>query len=142
MTDWFQKETVQRVGRVILVTNKNDTPPLLKALAIEFRNRVLVGVILGSADDEAKSQLTVQKTPAVLRVDNPSAFGSEKLKAKVFKGDLKKGSLIDFFIDAVDFARKGSPRKTGVSRPDAKKLVADEQTQTTTEKPKAAHFEF
>lgn len=96
MQAWLTNGTAQHGAYIILITAKKVVPPLVKALAIEFRINVKVGVVLGSADPDVADKFGVMKKPVVLRIDDVAS-----LKFTKFEGELKKGPLVNFFMEAM-----------------------------------------
>ncbi|KAJ3112051.1 protein disulfide isomerase (PDI) protein [Phlyctochytrium bullatum] len=77
------------LNKVILVSQKDRTPPLFKALSAEFYKRLTFGEVR-SSDSATTEKLNVTKYPAVI------VFGKDDKKATVFEGEMKHASLIEF----------------------------------------------
>lgn len=83
------------VPHVIFFSDRKTTPPLLKALSLEFKGRAALGIALANADSELASRLGVTSRPAMLHV-----LDEESLESDAFDKDFKKESLTRFLSRA------------------------------------------
>ncbi|KAJ3169341.1 hypothetical protein HDU87_000661 [Geranomyces variabilis] len=98
--------------RAILVSQKSSTPPLLKALSVEYRDRVHFGELRAS-EKETISKLNVSAFPAVI------LFPKDSKDPVVYDGKLKHAGLTEF-LDKHAGSKLKTPPKTE-SKADKKK---------------------
>lgn len=86
----------QSIAKVLLLTDKDKPPPIIKALAIEYSGRLSLGVVLKGAEEEIATALGVSKMPALLHIVDESSLRSES-----FKEEFQKASMARFLTSAV-----------------------------------------
>merc|ERR1711972_673080 len=91
---WLSSD--DKVPHVIFFTDRKSTPPLLKALSIEFMGRAALGIVLTDAEAALVSRLGVDKRPAMLHV-----LDEDSLEADRFDKEFKKEALSRFLSRAV-----------------------------------------
>mmetsp|Transcript_27938 Transcript_27938/g.73710 ORF Transcript_27938/g.73710 Transcript_27938/m.73710 type:complete len:642 (+) Transcript_27938:72-1997(+) len=79
--------------KALLFSDKDTISPLMKALSIQFRNRMRFGQVLPS-DNVLKGQFSISQSPSFLAVP-----GSDPKAAVLHTGKLKKEDLIKFVSD-------------------------------------------
>jgi len=100
MRSWLSANDT--VPHVALISDRRSTPPLMKALSIEFKNRVAVGVVLMNAKAELARKLGVKKRPALLHIVDESTFSGDS-----FDKQFTKEAISHFLSKAVDKHRSG-----------------------------------
>jgi len=92
-----QKTTVESFStdkpalpKVLLFSKKAVTPPLFKALSIEYEGRLVFGQVKPGVEDRVKSEIGVTALPGVV------AVGVDGVK-KVYEGKMKNANLREFF---------------------------------------------
>lgn len=84
-----------QVPHVIFFSERKTTPPLLKTLALEFKGRAALGVVLAGAEAEVSSRFGVRRRPALLHI-----LDEESLENEPFQKDFKKEFLTRFLSRA------------------------------------------
>eukprot|EP00916_Digyalum_oweni_P025217 GHVL01041585.1.p1 GENE.GHVL01041585.1~~GHVL01041585.1.p1 ORF type:complete len:262 (+),score=52.98 GHVL01041585.1:322-1107(+) len=77
--------------KVLLFSEKTVSPPLMKRLAYEYREKIKIGVVLNSSNSKLKSKLSVTELPSLVHVTD-----IENLKGDIY-GKLTKSSVISHF---------------------------------------------
>ncbi|KAI9105767.1 thioredoxin-like protein [Phlyctochytrium arcticum] len=113
LADFLEQQTA--LSRVILVSAKPSTPPLYKALSLEFKNH-LIFAEAKSTDLDVVEKLNVTKFPAVVVI--PS--GSEE--ALPYSGTMKFAPLkkfLDEYASSKKETSKAKPLPSGAPAPTA-----------------------
>jgi thioredoxin-like negative regulator of GroEL len=100
-----------QLAKAVLFSSKADTPPLWKALSIEYNLRLALGEVKKSQKDIAEA-LGVTTLPAVV------VFDAEGEKV-VYDGVLKNAPLTEFFDKYAVAKKKGSGKKSEDDAPPA-----------------------
>lgn len=87
--------TDDKAPHVLFFSDKKTTPPILKTLSIEFRERAAVGVVLLGSEELAK-KLGVTKRPALVYIQD-----EETLTGEHFDKEFKKDQLARFLSRCV-----------------------------------------
>merc|ERR1712151_802351 len=74
-----------KVPHAVFFTDRKTTPPLVKALSVEYKGRAAIGVVVAGADAALAERLEVSKRPAMLHVTD-----EDQLLADHFDKDFKK----------------------------------------------------
>ncbi|KAJ3149461.1 hypothetical protein HDU89_003825 [Geranomyces variabilis] len=104
--------------RAILVSQKSSTPPLLKALSVEYRDRIYFGELRASEKDTI-SKLNISTFPAVI------LFAKDSKDPVVYDGQLKHAGLTEFLDKYAGPKPKSSTKKE--SKADKKKAAKKEE---------------
>lgn len=96
--------------KVLLFTDKKSTPPLFKALSVEFEGRVAFGSI-ADTDKALVTQFGIEKFPSVVLITGTDASEFEKFKGmssftKLMRGVMKYAGLNEYLSALV-------PKKDG-----------------------------
>ncbi|KAJ3158261.1 hypothetical protein HDU86_002970 [Geranomyces michiganensis] len=105
--------------RAILVSQKSSTPPLLKALSVEYRDRVHFGELRAS-EKETVAKLNVSSYPAVI------LFAKDSKDPVVYDGKLKHAGLTEF-LDKYAGPKPKTATKKKESKADKKKTSQKEE---------------
>jgi len=118
---WLSSD--DRVAHTVYLTDRRSTPPLFKALSLEFKGRLALGVVLRSGDAALASRLHVSDRPALVYVRDEDTLETDRFDHE-FK---KKESISRFLSVAVGKHRsalEGSLRELTPSRIRAGNCVA------------------
>lgn len=85
-----------KVPHVVFFSDRKSTPPLLKTLSLEFKDRAALGIVLAGAEAALASKMGVDKRPALVHV-----LDEETLQGNPFDKDFKKEALTRFISKAV-----------------------------------------
>ncbi|KAK7207013.1 thioredoxin-like protein [Myxozyma melibiosi] len=99
----------KEVPRVLLFTDKPNTPPMFKVLAIDFDSSARFGIVR-KADKALQKRFGVKKMPTVVVVTNDEE-GEEEEERAVYEGEIKKEQLYEFLSG---FATPAEGRLKGV----------------------------
>ncbi|KAJ3344327.1 hypothetical protein HDU93_000117 [Gonapodya sp. JEL0774] len=115
------------LGHVVLLSNKKDTPPLYKALANEFRNRLVFGELKDSDADDLVAKLSLNKIPGVV------VWPVGQDEPLLYSGSLKHDPLAEFLGK---YAKERPKRKTtGSGRSPKGKASSNPEPATATQEP-------
>jgi len=73
---------------IIFFSDRKSTPPLLKALSIDFKGRAALGVVLSTAEAKIAVRFGVVERPALLHVLDEDSFDGEFLDKKFNKANM------------------------------------------------------
>ncbi|KAJ3313006.1 protein disulfide isomerase (PDI) protein [Boothiomyces sp. JEL0838] len=105
------KASNDKVDKVVLVTDKKTTPPLFKALSIEYLDRLAFGEVK-SSNAELVAELGVETFPAIL------VFPKDGSNVIAYDGIVKQAQLVEF-LDK--YALPSKRKKTEKKKKDEKK---------------------
>mmetsp|Transcript_115014 Transcript_115014/g.256894 ORF Transcript_115014/g.256894 Transcript_115014/m.256894 type:complete len:525 (+) Transcript_115014:51-1625(+) len=94
---WLSSD--DKVPHVVFFTDRKSTPPLMKALSLEFKNRAALGIVLGGADAAMISRFGIQQRPALLHVLDEDTLAGDLFEKD--KAGFKKEALTRFLSRAV-----------------------------------------
>ncbi|KAJ3317823.1 protein disulfide isomerase (PDI) protein [Boothiomyces sp. JEL0866] len=108
------KNSNDKVDKVVLVTDKKTTPPLFKALSIEYLDRLAFGEVK-SSNAELVAELKVETFPAILLFPKD---GSDVIS---YDGIVKQAQLVEFLDKyALPSKRKKADKKKEKKKEDKK----------------------
>lgn len=117
----FQGLEEGKLHKVLLVTDKKATPPLFKALSIEFKDRLVFGEVRKSDSSKVIESLEISSFPTILLL--PKEIGGEKIP---YTGASKYAELGQFLSE---YAAPETKKKT--------KAEKDKKSKTTKSKEKS-----
>ncbi|KAJ3258452.1 hypothetical protein HK103_003574 [Boothiomyces macroporosus] len=109
------EENNDKVDKVVLVTDKKTTPPLFKALSIEYLDRLAFGEVK-SSNAELVAELGVETFPAIL------IFPKDGSNVIAYDGIVKQAQLVEFLDKyALPSKRKKTEKKKKDKKDEKKK---------------------
>ncbi|KAJ3329655.1 protein disulfide isomerase (PDI) protein [Blyttiomyces sp. JEL0837] len=126
LDDFLSEEP--ELAKVVLVSNKDKTPPLFKALSTEYNKRLTLGE-LRQSEKEFVAKLNVEKFPAVLVFPKGVSDVAEAVK---YDGDLKHAGLVKF-LDKYAIPKKEVKKDAKKDKKDSKKKEKKETKKTEDE---------
>jgi len=84
------------VPHLVFFSDRKSTPPLLKALSLEFHGRAALGVVLAGAQASLAKRFRVTSRPALLHV-----LAEDTFEGEFFEKDFKKNPMTLFLSRAV-----------------------------------------
>merc|ERR1719265_157274 len=83
LSDWLASN--DGVPKVLLFSDMTTTPPLWKALSIEFLRRASLGVVLGgnSGERNLRDRFKVTKMPTIIHVEDDRAFEGTRIEQEI-----------------------------------------------------------
>ncbi|KAI8908101.1 hypothetical protein DFJ77DRAFT_473705 [Powellomyces hirtus] len=105
--------------RVIFASKKSSTPPLMKALSVEYHNRIHFGEVKSSEKDTLE-KLNVTDFPAIM------LFPKESTDPIVYEGKMKFAGLTEFFDKYAAPKPKRSSSSKDQKKPSKKEAPAKE----------------
>lgn len=97
---WLSSD--DKVPHVVFFSDRKSTPPLMKALSLEFEGRAALGVVLAGADKALVERFGIKQKPALVHV-----LDEDSLQSDQFDKDFQKESLTRFLSRAVGKHRSG-----------------------------------
>jgi len=85
-----------KVPKVILFTDRKSTPPLMKALSVEFLRRVSIAIVTGVDDQTLAQRFDVTSRPTLLHVEDEDSLSGER-----FSQPLERENLSGWLSKAV-----------------------------------------
>eukprot|EP00298_Acanthocystis_sp_HF-20_P006430 c16294_g1_i1.p1 GENE.c16294_g1_i1~~c16294_g1_i1.p1 ORF type:complete len:443 (+),score=235.84 c16294_g1_i1:145-1473(+) len=117
--EFIKKADEKTQPKVILFTEKPNSPPLYSSLSLEFHEKVLFGFAKkGSVPEEVLSELGVTSFPTIVLIPSSSA---EKKDVVKFDGEMKTDLLIKFVTQNTGVAGETSASKKTEKKADNKK---------------------
>ncbi|KAF4582761.1 PDI protein A prpA [Ophiocordyceps camponoti-floridani] len=121
--------------KFILFTNKGTTSALLRSIAIDFLDQVVVGQIR-DRETEAVEKYGIEKFPTFVLFPGKDSSGPIK-----YDGEVKKNKLVEFLAQVAQPNPDPAPvtesdkkkKKTKKSKSDEKKAASEEKTKDTKE---------
>jgi len=122
MREWLVSD--DKVPKVVLFTDKKATPPLMKALSVEFLRRVSFAIVTGVSDGAVAEKFGITSRPVLLHVEDENALTGER-----FDQELERENLSGWLSKAVGRHRsnlKGVVRELTPTRFEAGECGVDD----------------
>jgi protein disulfide-isomerase A6 len=71
-----------KVPKILLFTDRKSTPPLMKALSVEFLRRVSLAVVTGVDDQTLANKFGVTSRPTLLHIEDEDSLSANRFNQK------------------------------------------------------------